>query len=241
LLAELTRIDAGWPLAISLAAAVATQGLLAGRRRTALNEALHELRRPVQALVLATPAIEARGARASDLPRQTALALERLDREINGGRQPRVRAEVRAATLLGTALDRCRLRAESAAASLRLQAGAEDAILSVERGGIDQALDNLIINAIEHGGPRIVAGIGVDGNVLRLTVTDSGSEPGSRRRGSLPGNGLAALSGRKRHGHGLRVVRRVAADHGGAFHLRRLPHGTEAILELPLPGGEDPA
>lgn len=239
MLAELTRIDAGWPLAISLAAAVATQGLLAGRRRTALNEALHELRRPVQALVLATPAIATRGARVGDLPRQTALALERLDREINGGQQPQVRAEVSAATLLEAALDRSCLRAESAGASLRLQEGTEDAILSVERSGVDQALDNLIINAIEHGGPRIVVGAGVIGTVLRLTVTDSGRVPASGPRRPLRGNALVALSGRKRHGHGLRVVRRVAAAHGGALYLHRLPHGSEATLELPLPDGED--
>ena len=36
-----------------MAAAVAAQGLRAGRRRSALNEALHELRRPLQAVALA--------------------------------------------------------------------------------------------------------------------------------------------------------------------------------------------
>jgi signal transduction histidine kinase len=242
MLAELTRVDAGWPLAISLAAAVAAQGLLAGRRRTALNEALHELRRPLQGLVLAAPAAEARGARVGDLPRQTALALERLDREINGGQQAPCRAAVRAATLLETALDRSRLRAESAGASLRLRAGAEDAIVIVDRSAIDRALDNLLINAIEHGGPRIVVGARVGGGVLRLTVADPGRVPESGSRRPDLSDALVALSGRKRHGHGLRVVRRVAAAHGGAFHLRRLPDRTEALLELPLQGGgKDPA
>jgi signal transduction histidine kinase len=239
MLAELTRIDAAWPLAISLAVAVATQGLLAGRRRTALNEALHELRRPVQGLVLAAPAAEASGTRVGDLPRQTALALERLDREINGGQQARIRAAVRAVPLLEAALDRCRLRAEAAGASLHLLAGTEDAIVSVYRSGVDQALDNLIINAIDHGGLRIVVGAAAKGGVLRLTVADPGRRPTSRSRRPDLSAALAALSGHKRHGHGLRVVRRVAAAHGGAFHLRRLPHGTEATLELPLLDGED--
>jgi signal transduction histidine kinase len=241
MLAELTRVDAGWASAISLAAAVAAQGLLAGRRRTALNEALHELRRPVQALVLAVPVAGANDARVSDLPRQTALALERLDREINGGGQARSRVAVRVGTLLEAALNRGRLRAESAGASLRLRAGAEDAIVSVCRSGVDQALDNLIINAIEHGGPRIVVGAAVAGGGLRLTVADAGREPASGARRPDLSDALAALSGRKRHGHGLRVVRRVAAAHGGAFHLRRLPDRTEAMLELPLSSGGDPA
>ncbi len=45
-----------------MAATVAAQGLRAGRRRTALNEALHELRRPLQAVALASgPGVAAAG------------------------------------------------------------------------------------------------------------------------------------------------------------------------------------
>ena len=51
---ELAQILVGWPLALSMAATVAAQGLHAGKRRTALNEALHELRRPLQAVALAS-------------------------------------------------------------------------------------------------------------------------------------------------------------------------------------------
>lgn len=49
----LAEFVAGWPVAASLAVAVVAQGLRAGRHRTALNEALHELRRPLQAIALA--------------------------------------------------------------------------------------------------------------------------------------------------------------------------------------------
>ena len=38
---ELVQIIAGWPVVLSMAAAVAMQSLRAGRRRSALNEALH--------------------------------------------------------------------------------------------------------------------------------------------------------------------------------------------------------
>jgi len=60
-----------------------------------------------------------------------------------------------------------------------------------------------------------------------------------RGAGTRPGPGaLAALvSGRRRRGHGLRVVRRVATAHGGEFQLRSSGRGTEAVLELPLAGG----
>ena len=66
--------------------AVTAQGLRAGRRRSALNEALHELRRPLQAIALAVL-----GPRVGAPPvsrarcELAAAALERLDREINGG------------------------------------------------------------------------------------------------------------------------------------------------------------
>jgi hypothetical protein len=42
------------------------------------------------------------------------------------------------------------------------------------------------------------------------------------------------LTGRARHGHGLRLVRRTAESHGGAFALHRGELGTSAVLELPL-------
>ena len=44
---ELAQLVAAWPLGVSLAAAAVAQGIHAGRRRSALNEALHELRRPL--------------------------------------------------------------------------------------------------------------------------------------------------------------------------------------------------
>ncbi|MGC1852531.1 MAG: hypothetical protein WA687_08850, partial [Solirubrobacterales bacterium] len=49
---ELVEIVVSWPVAATMAAVVAAQGLRAGRRRSALNEALHELRRPLQAIAL---------------------------------------------------------------------------------------------------------------------------------------------------------------------------------------------
>jgi hypothetical protein len=37
-----------------------------------------------------------------------------------------------------------------------------------------------------------------------------------------------------RHGHGLRIISAIAAEHGGRFEIRRSTTGTTAILELPL-------
>ena len=93
---DLAGIASGWPLAASMAVALTAQGLRAGRRRSALNEALHELRRPLQAIALAAPGMAGFGPVGSEgSVRLAAAALERLDREINGGPVEAVRAAVR--------------------------------------------------------------------------------------------------------------------------------------------------
>jgi signal transduction histidine kinase len=236
--AELAQVAAGWPLAASLVVAVTAQGWIAGRRRTVLNEALHELRRPLQALTLATPESRAESRALAGSVRMAAAALERLDREINGGSAVSIRAPFRVRPQLEEAVERWRGRAALAGGTLRLRQPAEDIAISGDRAEFAQALDNLIINAIEHGGDQVVVVARVAEGALRVAVHDSGhrSRRLSRSEGSA-GAVLSRLSGRRRHGHGLRVVRRIAAAHGGDFKLRCGESGTEAALELPLLGG----
>ncbi len=235
---ELAQIVAAWPIAVSLAAAAAAQGLYAGRRRTALNEALHELRRPLQALALGVP-----GGRPQDPPalqgsvQMAAAALARLEREINGEGAEPARAPMFAHPLLDSAVGRWQARAALAGSSLSLRWQAGEAVVDGDRCEIAQALDNLIVNAIEHGGGEIVVGACRRRGRFRVSVSDSGRPA---RSGARPEGGaelLARLSGRRRRGHGLRVVRRTAAAHGGDFRLHSSERGTEAVLELPLAGG----
>jgi signal transduction histidine kinase len=227
----LAEIAAGWPLAASLAAATAG-GLRAGRRRTALNEALHELRRPLQALALSAPA--GRPAEPAVALQMAATALERLEREINGEPAAKAVETLRVRPLLEAVVARWRSRAALAGASLELRWDAGEVLVSADGYALAQALDNLVVNAIEHGGPRIVVEARSGGDRLRIAVRDSGRarRPNSRRR--TPAESIARLSGRRRRGHGLRVVRRVAASHDGEFVLRPSDSGTTAVLELPL-------
>jgi signal transduction histidine kinase len=227
---------AGWPLAASIAAAITARGWHAGRRRLALNEALHELRRPLQAIALACGERPAPHVVEGSV-QLAAVALERLDREINGGGAPagpRTRIPVR--PLLESAVGRWRSRASLGGASLSLRWRAGEVLVEVDAVGLAQALDNLIVNAIEHGGPAVAVEGRRCGNRLRLVVSDSGraSRPASRR--GAPAEVIARLAGRQRRGHGLSVVRRVAEVHGGRFSLRRSEHGSLAVLELPLTG-----
>lgn len=231
----LAEVVAAWPLGASLAAAVAVQGLRTGRRRTALNEALHELRRPLQALALASPgAAPTESATIQGSVQMAAIALERLEREINGEAVAVTRERLPARPLLDSTVRRWRARAALAGGSLSLHWRGSEATIEADRAAVAQALDNLVVNAIEHGGPEIVVEAEAGRSVLRLVVVDSGrgARPESRRES--PAELIARLSGRRLHGHGLRVVRRTVAAHDGRFRLRSSPRGTEAIVELPL-------
>jgi signal transduction histidine kinase len=235
---ELVQIVAGWPFVLSMAAAVAVQGLRAGRRRSALNEALHELRRPLQAVALAAGPRLGGATSVGEPIELAAAALERLDREINGGPLVPAWGFVDAAALARSAVARWQGRVQIAEGSLELRWNAGEVLVSGDRSALAQALDNLIVNAIEHGGPTIVvSGRQLEGR-LRIAVVDSGRATRPRSRRHNPAQAVALLSGRHHRGHGLGVVRRVAVDHDGRFVLRHSERGSLAVLELPLAQAE---
>lgn len=230
----LAQTLAGWPLALSMAATLLGQSLRTERRRTALNRALHELRRPLQALALGSGPRPLAAAGPDDPVQLAAAALERLDREINGGPATPVWGRIECRSLLRSAVGRWQARARIAECSLELRWNAGQATVHGDRFALAQALDNLIVNAIEHGGSSIVVAARLRGGRLRIAVADSGRASRSRSRRENPAEVIARLSGRRRHGHGLAVVRGVASAHEGRFVLRRSERGSLAVLELPL-------
>jgi len=223
---SLGEVAAGWPLAASLAALVA-RGAQSERRRRALNECLHELRRPLQALALAAPRSGDPEAVGSSL-RLATQALERLDHEVNGRAAPTATAPVRVEPLLRSSLARWRARAELGGSSAQLRWRAGEAVVAGDAELLEQAFDNLLVNAIEHGGPTIAIEARRQGRWLAIAVADSGPRVLRRRPKSL-----SRRADRRRHGHGLRLVRRIAAEHGGSFELRRAAGRTEALLRIP--------
>lgn len=238
--------SAGWSLAASMAVALAFLVLRDGRRRSAINEALHELRRPLQAIALTGHSVDGgSGGGIEGSMRLAATALERLDRAVNGGRLGgAARGSVRCESVLRSAVGRWRARVALAGGSLELRWWAGEATVEGDRDGLERAVDNLIVNAIEHGGPSIVVeGRRRDGR-LCISVADSGAGVPPP---PPPTHGLLAYAGRRggrpaRRGHGLAVVRRVAVEHGGRFVLRHSPGGSMAVLDLPLrPDGGDPS
>lgn len=230
-----------WP-ALGGAGATLAVAVRDGRRRTVLNEHLHELRRPLQALAL----MGSEGGGAEGTIAMAAVALARLEREINGEGEAEERSVVAVRPLLEAARRRWRPQAALLGATIALRWDADESAVEGSRVDLIAALDNLISNALEHGGPQIELAADLVGGRLCLAVVDSGNGAGRRareREALLRGREarrrrdartpFGRLSGRARHGLGLRLVRRTAERHGGAFVLYRGERGTSAVLELP--------
>jgi signal transduction histidine kinase len=215
------------PPALTCATVVLADHARRRRRRELLNRALHELRRPLQALVLQASGGPPAAGTGRDQLAQALAALADIDREVNGGVPPPARAIADAHAIAADAVRRWRGPAAQEGRSLDLRWRANGSRLVCDEAAIARALDNLIANALEHGdGPIRVEGAERAGR-LRLTVAD-GTAAGRREQGLRPRQADA------RRGHGLRIVAEVAAAHGGRFAACSHAEGASAVLELPV-------
>lgn len=196
-----------------------------GQKR-ALNRALHELRRPLQALLLLEDGSGRPGAAPPRATRRGLLelateALRDLDGALNGESrsQPARRFSCRESVM--ACLERWRPQA-ARAGGVRIYWDAGAAMIEGDACRLAQALDNMVSNAFEHGGPPVVVtGARVAGRI-RITIAN-GLRPGRKVRRPDP-----------RRGHGTEVASRVASAHGGRFALCETGSGCVAALELPL-------
>jgi signal transduction histidine kinase len=230
---ELSAVAAGLPMAASFAMAGGFVALREGRRRSGLNAAMHELRRPLQVLCLSLSSSAGASSTHESSLELAVAAAERLDREINGERVAVSAAPLSLRPITEAAVARWQPAAAKVGRSLCLQWSGDDAVLRGDRIALGQALDNLISNSLRHGSGKVTVTARVEGPVLRLTVRDLGptAAPAAAR---FPWE----RSGRRgRHGHGLAIVRQAAAQHGGSFRLDSSKTGTEARLVLPLSEG----
>ena len=211
---------AAWPVGLTMAVVVAGDRIRSGRRRRLLNERLHELRRPLQALALThTPPA------AGPDPLELALAaLRDLDRHLNGGAAEPRRRPVEGRMLAIAAAERWRARAAGAGRRIAVRWRCGEELADVNPIRVAQALDNLIANALEHGSGQITIEGARRGGRLELAVRDQGPRPSTRLRDH----------GDPRRGHGLRVTRALARSNGGRLRLRSAARGTAAALDLPL-------
>ncbi len=103
-----------WPLAATIAVVCCVRWRSA-RRRVAMNRALHELRRPLQALALAPPVGAARSAEHGSLD-LALIALDDLEGVINGFERPLELRTACARSLVTESVERWRVPSGAAAA-----------------------------------------------------------------------------------------------------------------------------
>lgn len=211
LLAAVTAVEAG-------------RMLRDARRARRMNRAMHELRRPLQAIALslesASPDLGGAGAYLG----QARVALRELDAIVNGGRDPRPVGRAPIADVLDALDHRWRF------ADVEVERGGGGVEIDADLTRLGAALDNLVVNALRHGSGVVHVRATTGGGHARFEVRDGGPTDVTPDRGRRTRD--------PRRGHGLRVVADVAASHGGeATPARPVPGGgTLAAISLPLAG-----
>ncbi len=226
----------GWLAPILLLLLLAAQSWRWTQRRTALNRALHEVRRPLQALALATEVATPGRAPTPTTGSvwQAIRALSDLDRQLNGLPGGGGSRELLACRLMVDAcVRRWQSRARLGGSEVNLRWAGPDALVRGDGTAISGAVENLILNAIEHGGPNITVNGLTVGRWVKVEVIDNGRQPGRSCEGPGTRGPRSAVADRRRHGHGLDLVRRVAEDHEGRLDLELSGDGSKAVLTLP--------
>ena len=213
------------------------------RERRFVADASHELRTPL-AMLRAELDLALRRERTPEeldkAVRSAAEETERLSRlaedllvlaRAEGGELPVRREPVSAVELIDGIAERFRPRADDAGRVI--ETGAEDGlVLPVDRLRAEQAVGNLVDNALRHGRGRILVEARRGGDsTVELHVRDDGPgfpqglaahafEPFSRGDAARTGPGA---------GLGLAIVDVIARAHGGSAHVE----GADAWIELP--------
>jgi signal transduction histidine kinase len=124
-------------------------------------------------------------------------------------------------------------RASLSGARIDLLWSGPDVLVRGDGVALAAALENLIVNAIEHGGPQIQVTGKAIGNRVRIEVKDSGTDARPDDCVLSPAETINRLTGRGRNGHGLTIVEEVAGRHGGRLDTAFDQAGSSAVLTLP--------
>ena len=205
--------------------------------RDRLAVLVHEVRSPVAALsaiagTLVEGELDAEARR--ELVRLSALACRAIERIVADAAVTSIHREpVDPVVLVGDVVTAARLRGAQIA-FVAQQAPLVDA----DPARLRQALDNLITNAVVHGGPRVEISIAVRADdALRIDVSDNGPGIEEDELQRIFDTGYRLDPDRPGTGIGLALARSIAEGHGGALTVEsRLGHGTVFTVSLPLHG-----
>jgi signal transduction histidine kinase len=165
---------------------------------------------------------------------QAINAVGQLDREVNGGPAAAVRSESIACRLMADAcVRRWQSRAHLSGANIELEWSGHDVLVRGDGVALAAALENVIVNAIEHGGPQVTVAGRAIGRRVRIEVRDNGCAARQREHRGSPAEILARLRGRGSHGHGLAVASGTVHGHGGRLETEFSETGSTVVIVLP--------
>jgi heavy metal sensor kinase len=231
---------------------LARQEAAFARERTFVSDASHELRTPLSILRTELELALRRGRTVEELEAALASAAEETDRltqlaedllviaRSDQGKLPVRAEEVPAAELLERARGRYAQRAARAQRGIRVEGDGQARVLA-DRMRVDQALENLVENAMRHGEGDVVLAAEERDGMVELHVRDAGSGfPGAfiptaferfTRADPARSRGGAGL--------GLAIVAAIASAHGGTAEARNGPRGgADVWISLPRTVGQ---
>jgi len=222
------------------------------RERDFVADAGHELRTPLALLRTELELALRHGGSPDELRAAIRTSSEEVDRlaqlaedllliaRSDRGRLALRKEAVEVSALLGSVARRFEWRAQGAGRHLSAveTSGLE---LSGDRIRLEQALGNLVENALRYGAGEVRLSASASDSVVELHVTDDGSgfPPEFLERAFERFTRLDAARTRGGAGLGLSIVRVIAEAHGGSAHAaNREEGGSDVWIALP---GSDPA
>ena len=221
--------------------------------RRFVDDASHELRTPL-ALLKTELEIALRQPRSRDeLEAALRSAAEETDRltqlaedlllvaRADEGRLPIRLEQVSARQIVADVTARFELRGSEHGRPIVVADG-PDATVEVDVTRLEQALGNLVDNALVHGDGKVVLSVRTTGRTVELHVADHGSgfPPGFVDRAFDRFSRADEARGRGGTGLGLAIVDLIARAHGGSAAVATAPGGG-ADASIALPASKTPA
>ena len=241
-------------LGVTLNAMLGRLQAVLARERSFVSDASHELRTPL-AILRTELELALRGHSTrdelEDAVRSAAEETDRLNQladdllviaRSDQGRLPVRPAEIDAHALLKGVAHRFAARARSEERTLRAEP-ADGLTLTADRARLEQALANMVDNALRHGAGDVVLSAAQDDGHVVLHVRDRGPGfpddflPSAFERFSRADEARS----RGGTGLGLAITSAVAKAHGGEAHAsNRADGGADVWLEIPHPLSSSP-
>ena len=221
----------GWAAALGWSAALALGAcaIEARRRLELVAQAEHELRGPATALALALESSANGGGTSVDTELdRLRLGLADLRAARAGRRASGVVEQLALERVVGRAVEGWAPAIRRAGGRLALDWRAGPVVVRAERARLVQAIGNLLLNAAEHGGGRVVLSGRRSARGVSLEVRDSG-----------PGFAAGRRRARDGRGRGLAIARKAVKEAGGRLTIESGARG--AVVSVALPTATQPA